>query len=73
MAPDKNSRNKNQMLTCRSCGEEFLVTSTAHTPVCPRCGRPVRTLAHRRLFRLLAVILLAAVVIIVLVTLYRGK
>lgn len=73
MAAGKNSRGENEMLTCPSCGEEFLVTSTVHTPVCPRCGKQVRTLGRRRLFRLLAFALLAALVAVIVAYLYLHK
>ncbi len=73
MAKDNNRRGENEMLSCRSCGEEFLVTSPVPGPIiCPRCGKAVRSASRGRLLRLAIFALVVALAVIAAVFIYRA-
>jgi len=57
------SQPKPQTLYCRFCREEFITYRGVGLPECPRCGRPARALTHRRLLRVVALAVLAAMII----------
>ncbi len=62
MAKESDTETESRSLVCPLCKEEFLTYSTGRTPLCPRCGKPVRTFYWRRIFRLLGLLLAAALV-----------
>ena len=68
-----SSSGKRRSLFCRRCQIEFLTYKTVGQILCPQCGRPVRSLAHRRLVRLVAVALIGVLVAALLIVFWNSR
>jgi uncharacterized paraquat-inducible protein A len=60
MLRHRSPKADGEMMECPRCKEPFLTYSLLSAPACPRCGKPVRTKQHQRIGRLVALVLVVA-------------